>query len=243
MSVTEQEVRDKAKELGMELSDDEIKAHVVLKTLPSKEGDPPPPKKKDEELDELDEKDLTEGMRKRINRMKEKHSEEMDALKDTMTETQKKLKDFETKEAEAQKAKDEQKGNYEKLSKEAEEAKTKADAAIQATRERFKETMISQKVEESLLRAGVPQDRLTKAIKLFDESKVTFKWLNEETMEYEVKDLSSEVEAFKKDNSFLFGDSDSSSDWSGKKKQGGHTKKDEEKVKEMKKKFPVFRNF
>jgi hypothetical protein len=197
--VTREQVIEEAKKLGLTLTDAQIDAHVTLGRLPEKaagssSGD------KSEEDDADGEKDLTAGMKERLRKEKEKRSK----LEKDMAETAKKLKEFEDANAAKSRSDAEKKGEYDKLIQEANDAKARFESGSKAFSDRYKEHAIQGEVKTALLAAGVPKDRLPKAIKLFDISKVDFEFTDEAKLEYEVDGLDALVEEFQKDNDFLF---------------------------------------
>jgi hypothetical protein len=196
MPVKKEDVIAKAKELGIELPEEKINAFVLIGALPTKENSGTPP---GDEGDE-DEDDLTAGMKDRLRKEKEKRK----AMKDDFDKVNKTLKELQDAEAKRQADKEKEKGNWEKLNKDAEEAKKKAEAIAAKAKERFKDSAARSAVESKLIGAGLPASRLSKALKLFDMSVVDFSWTNEETLDHEVEIPDSEIEAFKKDNDFLF---------------------------------------
>lgn len=198
MTITKEQVSEEAKRLGLTLDESKINAYVTLGVLPTKGGTVPPSGDEDEDDDEN--KDLTRGMQDRLRKEKEKRL----AIKAQLDANLKKLKELEEMEALKSAEKDKEKGNWEKLSKEALDAKAKADAIAVAAKDKFKATAIRSRLETELLKAGVPADRLSKAVKLFDSSKIDFSWSKEDALEFEIEELGSEIEVFKKENYFLF---------------------------------------
>jgi len=243
MAVKKEEVLAKAKELGVTLSDDQVNAYVLIGALPSKEnsGTPPGGNGGDGDGDGDDDDDLTAGMKERLRKEKEKRN----ALKAQMDKQATDLKKLQDAEAARQAEKDKEKGNWEKLNKDAEAAKAKAEATAAKARDKFKETAIRTTIESKLLEAGVPAARLSKAVKLFDSSNVEFSWTNEEALEHEVEIPESEIEAFKKDNDFLFDESGGDEKPSGyqgnRPPKGGSKTSSEKKREELKSLFSALR--
>jgi hypothetical protein len=106
---------------------------------------------------------------------------------------------------------------------------------------------VNSKLETELLKAGCPADRLSKAVKLFDASKIGFNWTNEEALEYDIEDFGAELESFQKDNDFLFGtvegDEPPPSGYQGKRAPNAGSKSVKEKTREgFIKKYPQIFN-
>lgn len=240
MSVTKESVIEESKKLGLTLSEDQINAYVLIGRLPEKASDSTPgdTNHNDDEDDLEKDKDLTAGMKERLRKEKEKRN----ALKFQHDEALKKLKELEDKEALKNAEKDKEKGNWEKLNKEAQDAKTKADEVVLKAKEKFKGNAIQTRLESELLKAGVSAERLSKAVKLFDSSKIEFEWLNEDSLDYSIEDFGSEIENFKKDNDFLFTGDNSSGNhgYQGRNQpgNGGSQTSKEKKREEVRKKYP-----
>jgi hypothetical protein len=203
MAVTKDDVLSKAKELGLTLTDEQVNAYVVIGELPVKKEDgtgTPPDDGASGDDDVSEDKGLTEGMRVRLRKEKEKRL----ALKAEFDKNQKELEDLRNREKERQVDKDKAKGDWEKLVKDTQDEKSRFEALAQKSKDKFKDNAVRVAVESALLEAGVPSDRLSKAVRLFDIGKVEFAWTKEDDLEYEIDDFKSEVEAFKKDNNFLF---------------------------------------
>jgi hypothetical protein len=234
MSITKENVIEESKKLGLTLSEDQINAYVLIGQLPIKANTDSATGDKDADTDDKN-KDLTAGMQERLRKEKEKQN----ALRTEYDAAMKKLKEFEDKKALEDAEKDKEKGNWEKLNKDAIDAKAKADAVIAATKDRFKQNAIKARIESELIKAGVPAERLSKALKLFDSSKIEFEWANEETLDFNIEDFGSEIESFKKDNDFLFESKESVPGFQGFKppNSGNQTSKEKQRE-EIKRKYP-----
>ncbi len=201
MPVTKEQIVAEAQKLGLTLSDAEVSAYVIIGRLPEKAaGSPPGGKDDDDDLD--DGKDLTKNMRERLKKEKEKRT----TVEGDLTTALAKLKAFEDATTESQRKESEKKGQYEKLLTEVTTQKTELETASKNLKENAKKLFISTSVNAALLTAGVPADRLPKAIRLFELDKVGFEWKDEKALVGEVDEegLKELVEAFKKDNDFLF---------------------------------------
>jgi hypothetical protein len=241
MTIKKEDVVAKAKELGIEITDAQVDAHVLIGELPVKKTTGAPPEDKGEEEED---EDLTEGMRRRLRKEKEKRN----IVKTEHDKLAKELADLKVAEAARQVEKDKEKGNWEKLNKDAQDAAARAGDVIKKTKDKFRDNAVRTAVEGALLAAGVPGARLSKAVRLFDLSKVEFSWTKEDDLEYEIEDFAVKVESFKKENDFLFEDKDEDDDpprgYQGNRppKPGARTT-DEKKREEIKKRFSqVFNN-
>lgn len=200
MSVTKEQVQEEVKKLGITLTEDLINAHVLLGKLPIKE---------EEKKEEEEEKD--KGSKGEQARIRQLVKEKNDAKK-LAADALKKLQEKQDAEDKAKKEKLEADGKHKELAeaeaKKAELAEKKAEAAKNS----LKDTAIRQRIEVSLLSEGVPADRLTKALKLFDVSGVDFEWEDENELTYKIGDVSEIITEFKKDNAFMFDKSDDDDD-------------------------------
>jgi len=202
MPISKEEVQAKAKELGVDLSDEQVNAYVLINTLPTKEAEKPDP----DNDDDGDDKDLTAEMKKRLAKEKEKREK----LAQEKAELEKKVKEAEAAKADKDRKDAEAKGEYEKLLKENQERAEKMEQEKKALRDSIKASAIKSEVKTALLAAGCSKENLPKALRLFDLSKVEFSWVDEEKLEHEVEPVDSIVEAFKKDNAFFFATEDGS---------------------------------
>jgi hypothetical protein len=196
-TVTKEQVTEEAKKLGLTVTDAQVAAYVTIGALPKKEDTAPPAGGDDDDPNGSGD---SAGVKERIKQLNDQKKAAL-AEKKRLEEE---LKAFKDKEAAAQTEKDKQAGNFEKLQKDALDAKVKAEATAAAAKEKYKSTAIKARLETELLKAGCPADRLAKAVKLFDISKIGFNWTNEDALEFDIEDFGAELEGFKKDNDFLF---------------------------------------
>jgi hypothetical protein len=205
--VTEQQVKDKAKELSVELTPEQIAAHVMIGRLPEKE-------EADSSTGDEGDEDETTGADKdkipkdRLDKVIAQRNAERKRAKDLAD----KVAELEAKVKTSDRSDAEKKGDYEKLLAETKAEQEKVKKLADTVKDRQRSMAISGQIKASLLEAGVPAARLAKALKLFDADKVEFSWTNEETLEFEIEDFSDLVEEFKKDNDFLFGDAGGGAD-------------------------------
>jgi len=199
MSVSNEQVKEEAKKLGLTLSDAQVGAYVTIGVLPKKEEAAPPAGDDDDDTDTDGSKD-SKGVQERIKKL---NDQKKAALAETAA-AKAALKVFQDKEAADKIEKDKLAGNWEKLQKDAADATAKANAIAAAAKEKFKSNAVISKLETELLKAGCPAERLSKAVKLFDSSKIGFNWTNEDALEYDIEDFGAELAGFKKDNDFLF---------------------------------------
>jgi len=199
MSITNEQVKEEAKKLGLTLSDAQVGAYVTIDVLPKKEEAAPPAGDEDDDTDADGSKD-SKGVQERIKKL---NDQKKAALAETAA-AKAALKVFQDKEAADKIEKDKLAGNWEKLQKDAADATAKANAIAAAAKEKFKSTAVTSKLETELLGARCPRENLADAVKLFDASKIVFDWTNEETLEYNIEDFGAELEDFKKRKAFLF---------------------------------------
>lgn len=245
MSVTKQQVLEKAKNLGITLSDQDADLFVKLGVLPIKgeeggsstEGND---KNDDDDNGDGDDSGKEDGAQKRIKQLVNQKKE----LAKQNAEITKRLKDLEELAAKTQRQESEKKGDYEKLLKETEEAKVKLEKSIEANKEKFKTKAIEDSIKEALRDAGVPSNRLNKALRLFDSSKIEFAWTNEDSYEYEIEQFSDLVTEFKNDNDFLFVEGSEDSTGHRGNAQPGSNKKHPVKSKEeeLRRLYPALGN-
>jgi hypothetical protein len=195
MAVTKEQVQARAKELKITLSDAEVDTFVKLDILPAKEGAGPSP----DDDDDADDKG-GKGAETRIKQLVEQRKVARDEAK-ALSE---RVKVLEAAEGDKKRAESEKKGEYDKLIAEATKKAADADAAIGKAKTVVQVKAIEGAVTAALMAAGVPKDRLSKALKLFDISKVVFSWTNENDLAFEVEDPTALVEAFKTENEFMF---------------------------------------
>jgi len=205
MAVKREEIEAKGKELGIELSEEQISAHLTLGILPTKEagaGDD------EEDEDEDDDDNLTAGMKKRVSKLagqRNKAREERD-------EARRKLKEITDGQTKREAEKKKEAGKTEELLTDANTKLEKAQTALTAAREKVKTNAIRNAVTTGLIAAGILDGvdeskrsaRMKKALKLFDLEDVEFEWKDEDSFEYELDDVSDLVKGFKEDNDFLF---------------------------------------
>lgn len=243
MSVTKEQVLEEAKKLKLQLSEEQVGAYVLIGALP-KAADTGSTTGDDNDDDDADDKDSgdKDGAQKRIKQL----AEQKRALKKEKEDLAKKLKELEDAKADAARKTDEGKGNYEKLTAETAAAKKKAEDAIVTIKERMKKGAVESAAKEALRDAGVPVARLAKAIKLFDLQSIEFDWTNEEALEYEISDFKPTVDAFKKENDFLFNSDEQDETPSGiqgrsQPTKGGKSEREKEKLERLRNQFSALR--
>ena len=227
---TEQEIKAKAEELKITLTEEQIKAYLILDQLP------PDPNAEVEDLDDNTQKAINERIKKANEKTKQVLAE--------LNEAKKRLADFEKIQTDLANVDAAKKGEWEKLKTDAEAAKKTAEEVITKQKELTKNNGISGAIKEGLLFAGINKDQMTKALKLFDVSKVNFSWINENNLEYEIEDISKLVEDFKKDNPFFFESENNGEPFTpGEPKQNRRQKatSDDEKIKRLEKTFSALR--
>jgi len=246
--MTREQIIAEAEKLGLKLSEEQISAYVTIGQLPTKGKD----SSTDNNADDNDDNDdptgddkLPDGVKKRMSKLAEQkrlfkkqaedNAKELKALKDRLNESDLK--------------KSQDKGEWEKLSKEAMEMKTKFESAINVSKETIKRNAITSKVENALLKAGCIPDRLPSALKLFEIDKVEFSWVDEDNLTYDIDEESIEkaLTNFKKENDFLFssGEGDNGNPYNGRDQNKRKQSKDlnEEKQKLLEERFPALRIF
>ena len=240
MSITKEEVLAEAKKLGLTLSDAQVDAHVLIGALPKKAEDTGSHTEDDDDDQGDDGKGLTDGARKRIEKLNKQKKEAL-----ARAEAAEKLAaDAKKAQEEADRKKSADKGEWEKLQKTADEKAKAADDAIAKAKQRTKEGAVKRAIETGLLAAGLPSKLLDKALKLFPAEKVEFGWTKEDDFEYEIEDFGSVVDEFKKDNDFLWagagdsGDADSAGFRGREQPTGGKKTASEKKREELRKKHP-----
>lgn len=242
--ITKEEVLAKAKESGLTLKDEEIAAYVLIGRLPEKAagtGSPTGDKGHDS-LTPEEEAKLGEGAKQRIQQLIKQRNE----IKEQLEAQAKILKQLQDAQADVTRKESEKKGEYEKLLGELNTQKTALADSLVTLKNNLKDTAVKSKVETALFAAGIPQDRLPKALKLFDLAKVGFTWVNEAKLEYEIGELKDQVEAFKKDNIFLFNEKENpnpayAGNRPGQSKQ--KTDKSADEIKRLEDRFPALKNF
>jgi len=114
-------------------------------------------------------------------------------------------------------------------------------------KDNFRQKSITAEVQTALLAAGVPADRLPKAVKFFmaeNAASIDFEFTDEAKLEYSIDGIAEAVEAFKKENDFLFVEGDPNPNPSGfqptkRPPKGTPAANSTEKAKEeFKKRFP-----
>lgn len=250
MPVTKEMVEAKAKELGLTLTPEQVLVFTTLGVLPTKGESGSQPGGEEEPGNEEDDKDLTAGMKKRL----EKERLKREKLATEHAENLKKLKAFEDEAANKTRTESEKKGEYDKLLAETKASKEKLDSSLKTVQESYKQKAIESEVRNALLEAGVPSDRLPKAVKLFLLEKsddVKFEWSDAEKFESEIDGVTEAVESFKKDNDFLFGESENTNQNNGtgfnplRRQPDGSKSKEktaESRLKELERKCPAIAN-
>jgi hypothetical protein len=238
MPVTKEQVVEEAKKLGIELDDAKINAFVLIGELPKKDsaGSHTDDGGGDGGGDDDPDHKGGKGAEARIKKLVDARKATQAALDAANAE----LKKFKDAQDAAARKDAEAKGQYDKLIADADKATKAAEAAVAAAKERVKETLITNKLESELLKSGVPADRIEKAVKLFDKSKIAFSWTDEAAMTHEIEDFAPVIADFKKDNDFLFldaGDGDPNLQGHRPPTAGGKTTA-EKKKEELKKKYP-----
>ncbi len=198
--VTPAEVEAKAKELVLTLSKEQVAAHVTLNTLPSK--DSPASKGKDDDDDD----DTPRGVQKRINKLNQKHKDEIDKISGDAEATKKKLKEFEDAAKEKERKDLEDKGEHLKLAAKSKEEKEATERKLTAAKETLRKSGIANALKESLISQGVPIEKIDKALRLIGEGAVRFKWTDEEKLESSIDGAEASVETFKEEWPEFFGD-------------------------------------
>ena len=200
MVVTKEQVQEEAKKLGITLDDEGVAAYVKIGLLPVKEAGSLPDDDDDDDDDDTSKDGLPKGVKERLSRLAKQRRDARDqaaALQKKLDE-QKKVLDDQTRE-EAEK-----KGEYTKLLDELQKKEKTLTDQTATVKARFQQAAVEREVESALLIAGVPSNRLAKALRLFDSDKVEFEWTDEEKFEYEIENFDELVETFKKENDFLF---------------------------------------
>lgn len=207
MPVTKEIVEAKAKELGLTITPEEVALFVKMGVLPAKaEPDSSSRGGGDDGNGDGDgdgDDNLTDVMRKRLNKEKEKRV----AMQRDFEAKSKRLEELENIMKDKTRSDSEKKGEYDKLLKETTDLKEALNKNIAFVQNNFREKTIESEARSALLSAGVPSDRLPKALKLFLLEKgadVNFEFTNKDKFEYDIDGVSEAVEAFKKENDFLF---------------------------------------
>jgi len=244
MEVTLESVRSEATKLGLELSDDEANAYVLLKKLPTKENVKPPEEEDDDEEEDGD-PSLSEGMRKRINKLNAKHRKKTSELINQMSEVTKKLKAYETEKAEAERKKKEAEGKHQEVAEQVLKEKAELENKLVTQRQALQSNYTKSEIKAKLLGTGCNSDRVEKALQLIDQDGINFTWTNEDTYEYAIDGIDSSIEGFKSKWPEFFNESDEEQtrNFNGSPRPPKSKKKgkedEEERRKEMSKKFPV----
>lgn len=237
--ITREQIEQEAKKLGIALTEDQINAYVTLQRMPEKSAAGSQPGDNDDD-DDLDKDTLTEGMKRRLAKEKEKRS----TLQKQVDDLNGKIQEFERLKSDKDRTEAEKKGEYEKLLGEIKAEREKIALQSKSMKERVKSNAIQSEIKTALLKAGVPSDRLPKAVKLFDLSKVEFDWTNEEALEYEIESVDSLVESFKQENEFLFdGEPESSNhnsfDYNSRRSDQRRKNNPDDNKKRLESNFPV----
>lgn len=241
MSITKEQVQDEAKRLSLTLTDEQVGAYVLIGVLPAKAPDSGS-HTEDDDVDLGDgDKGASEGVKKRIQQL----AAQKKVLKEQLDAANKLVADSKKAQEEADHKKSVDKGEYEKLQQAADAKAKAADEAIAKAKQRTREGAVKSAITSELLAAGLPADRLDKALKLFPHEKVEFEWIKEEDLEYAIEDFGSVVGDFKKENDFLWAgsgddaDAEPASGYQGRRQPaGGSQTSKEKKREEMKRKHP-----
>lgn len=231
MSVTKEQVVAEAEKLGLTLDESQVNAYITIGLLPAKVEGSPPDKKSDDD-------DLPEGVKKRMSKLAEQKNE----FKKQAEETAKKLQEIEAKLSEKDTKDKADKGEWEKLTQEANELKSAAQATIEASKGIIKTNSIKSIVELELIKAGCITDRLPSALKLMDLDDIGFEWIDETNLKYDINTdkVSRTVAEFKKQNDFLFATEDGKLPYKGNQPNSPTNKKmKEEQIKVLESKFPA----
>lgn len=207
MAITKEMVLAKAKKIGKEYSEDEIKFFVNQNVLPMTE----------DEAKDLSDSKIPKSRFDEVNTAKvnlEKEKTELEKSKKLLEDKQKAMESEMEKLKQASPDKDGLKAMEDmKKSIAAQQViidtlKTeKANDLIKA-KELTKEKAIDAKIANALKKAGCNDKYIEDAKKLFDKSKFVFDFTNEDKLEYEIQEDAAYLEEYKSSHQYWFGEED-----------------------------------